>query len=455
MHVGAAASFYAAEVLADTPVGYWRLDDASGTTATAVTGTDGQYEGDVALPGVAGVTRDGDIAFTTVSAPTSGVDGVSMARPVQDDLSVEFWFEATSGSGGSNQWWEASALVDDDQLGAADDFGVSLSADGRVVAGVGSSGYDVSVRSGPGLTDGAWHYVVLTRAELTGALELWVDGAQVDAATGGTGALIGNPTVTLGRYASNYGPPFTGTLDEVAMYGAVLSPAAMAAHRAAVSGASYAATITADAPAAYWRLGETAGTTATATVGSAGSYDPGPKRVAGVTGDGDGAQRFRRPASVRLPRTVSGSFSLECWFRASLAHSAGLDFWQGDALLGADVNGGGRDFGVSLNADGRVLGGTGDPDVTAYSAPGFADGAWHHVVFTRDGASGAMILYVDGTQRATATGTTQTLDGPAEIDVGREPVGTKRLAGDVDDVAVYDTVLPADRVLAHYRRGGS
>ena len=60
--------------------------------------------------------------------------------------------------------------------GAANDFGVSLRSDGKVVAGVGTPDVSIVSTSG-GYNDGTWHQVVFTRTKATGALALYVDGA--------------------------------------------------------------------------------------------------------------------------------------------------------------------------------------------------------------------------------------------------------------------------------------
>jgi hypothetical protein len=158
-----------------------------------------------------------------------GVDDyVSVARQVQDDLSVEFWFESTQGLGTNAQWWGNAGLVDAEVAGAANDFGVSLRSDGRITAGTGTPDASI-VSSSAGYNDGNWHHVVFTRTRSSGALNLYVDGVSAGSATGATASLTSPASINFGRIqtGTNY---FAGSLDEVATYNVALSQATVTAH---------------------------------------------------------------------------------------------------------------------------------------------------------------------------------------------------------------------------------
>ena len=68
-----------------------------------------------------------------------------------------------------------------------------------------------------------------------------------------------------------------------------------------------------------------------------------------------------------------------------------------------------NDFGSSVNANGQILAGTGNPDTTVVSTNGFNDGKPHVFTFIRTRANGALALYVDGTLAATGPGSMQSL----------------------------------------------
>lgn len=186
----------------------------------------GHFFGGVALGGAGAVPGD-----SNTSASFDGVDDfASVPRQIADDFSIELWFRSTQGIGTGNQWWSGAGLVDAEVAGAANDFGISLRSDGRVLAGVGSPDTSILSSSG-GYNNGAWHHVVLTRTRSSGAMALYINGVAAGTATGSTASLTSPTTISFGRVQG--GGHLAGSLDEVAFYDAVLSPATVAAHYAA------------------------------------------------------------------------------------------------------------------------------------------------------------------------------------------------------------------------------
>ena len=118
-----------------------------------------------------------------------------------------------------------------------------------------------------------------------------------------------------------------------------------------------------------------------------------------------------------LRRPVQGDFTIMMVYQSSQGVGTGTDFYQGAGLLGGEVGGVVNDFGLSLNANGRVLAGTGNPDTTISSAAGFNDGQPHVVTFQRDQSLGTIRLYVDGVG-VSDTGGTQSLTAPECPDAG-------------------------------------
>ena len=80
------------------------------------------------------------------------------------------------------------------------------------------------------------------------------------------------------------------------------------------------------------------------------------------------------------------------------------------------------------------------------------DGAWHHVVVAFDRDSG-ITVYVDGTNSKFTAGAMEgDISSAGEFLVGKA-TGNALFKGDLDEVAVYAGLLPADRVSAHYFAG--
>ena len=159
-----------------------------------------------------------------------------MQRLVADDFSLEFWFkDSTPAEDGHNQWWQGAALVDGDVPTLANDFGISIDGSGHVMAGVGNP--DTTIHAnGANYADGAWHYVVFTRAMATGTITLYVDGAlqATNPATGNTQPLDAATVLTLGEYAAGTGGS-GAAIDEFAQYPTVLTAAQVGAHYAQAS----------------------------------------------------------------------------------------------------------------------------------------------------------------------------------------------------------------------------
>ncbi|GAA4684253.1 hypothetical protein GCM10025780_32700 [Frondihabitans cladoniiphilus] len=155
-----------------------------------------------------------------------------------------------------------------------------------------------------------------------------------------------------------------------------------------------------------------------------------------------------------VTRQISDDFSIEFWFKSTQGLASGTNWFNGAGLVDADVSGTNNDFGTGLFSDGRVAVGTGTPDVSAISPNSYNDGVWHHVVMTRTRSTGSIVLFVDGAQVATATGGTQSLTSPTEIDFGRLANDKGNYyRGSLDDIALYTSALTPAQVLSHYQAG--
>jgi hypothetical protein len=152
---------------------------------------------------------------------------------------------------------------------------------------------------------------------------------------------------------------------------------------------------------------------------------------------------------------VEDDFTVIFVYRSSQGIGTGTQFYQGAGLVNGEVSNVVNDFGLSLNADGRVLAGTGNPDTTiASNGSGFNDGQPHLVTFTRTRSTGALALYVDGQPQGTARGGTQPLTAPAQLVLGAQQTLLNYLTGDIAEVKIYAGVLgDAGRVAAENALG--
>lgn len=170
---------------------------------------------------------------SNTAASFDGVDDyVTAARQIADDFSIEFWFKSTQGLNLGTQWYDGAGMVDAEvNAGVSNDFGVTLRADGKVLAGIGAPDVTIVSTNG-GYNNGAWHHVVFTRTRLAGTLALYIDGVPAGTASGvNTASLTGSATIGIGQLATNANR-FAGSLDEIALYGSALPASVVASHYA-------------------------------------------------------------------------------------------------------------------------------------------------------------------------------------------------------------------------------
>lgn len=146
-------------------------------------------------------------------------------------------------------------------------------------------------------------------------------------------------------------------------------------------------------------------------------------------------------------RPVQDDFTMIFVFRSSQGIGTGLNFYEGAGLINGEQNGAVNDFGFSLNANGQILAGTGNPDTTIRSSTGYNNGLPHVVTFKRLKSNGALALYVDSTLVATGTGNTQSMNAPNFLALGAQGTLNNFLNGDIGEVQIYNAVLAdADRL---------
>ena len=222
---------------------------------------------------------------------------------------------------------------------------------------------------------------------------------------------------------------------------------------------AYAAAVLADSPLAYYRLGDTSGTTMTDSSGNIrnGTYANSPTLgVSGATSDGDkavafnGTSQYASTASASWVPTYSASWTFECWAKFT---STGFACILSVRLVSA------TNTDVTLNLTigrtaGRIGAETWDWQNTASRAISDVnnnDGNWHHVAVTFDKPTNILKLYIDGTLRDTKTQGTTGTGGNRFVTIAANNGGALQwFPGSVDEVAVYGTALSSTQVAAHY-----
>jgi hypothetical protein len=289
-----ASAGYAGTVMADSPAGYWRLGEPSGTTAldSSGLGRNGTYttwDQPVQLGQPGALASDGDKAVTFGLASWCETP----------------WVAAVPGSARTYETWlNPDTLYDLESL-----FSGSQ--------GAGVSGGDVYCRlRGPAggpmdlefypdynlggqswssvITLGVWKHVVITYDDTTRVAELFLNGVSQGAKTCGGSFQTSNRGFDFGGRAASQ--TFLGRMDEFAVYEYVLSSSRIATHYAV-------GTLGVESNA------NTDSTNATATAGGSGveSYVYSDSATSVVTASGSGSESYAYPDSGSGTVTASGT----------------------------------------------------------------------------------------------------------------------------------------------------
>ncbi|MFM7204352.1 MAG: LamG-like jellyroll fold domain-containing protein [Myxococcota bacterium] len=222
-----AATSYAAEVLADNPVSYWRLGESSGTVATDQKGlNDGTYVGAVTKGVTGALIGDTDTAISFSGSTSDYVRFNAFKSHPSTAATFEFWMKSLDKSkNGTPYSYLTSTTTNTNDYLIYDYQNLALYVNGSAIT------------SGQVLTDGNWHHVVVTWNSSDGAARVYVDGVVKLQSTIAKGAVIaGGGVAMLGQEQDCAGgcfeasQAFIGVIDEVALYNVVLTPERVLAH---------------------------------------------------------------------------------------------------------------------------------------------------------------------------------------------------------------------------------
>lgn len=482
---GACGADYAATVLSDAPLGYYRLGELPvtsddiivnrGTLAAAANGV--ACAATHPVPGLPGGNLGTAALFTAAAAtPPAGATRVVMGSPASFNFTgtasftLEAWVQPTTLSG-------TMRVISNGQAGQGYAFGFSgnnmLLITGLGVADVRSDAAPVAFALGQ------WLHIAVVRDGT--AVRFYTNGVQLGTAkTLSNIKTTANP-LTLGRTAA-LAEPFNGAIDEAAVYDKALPGDALAAHYLAATtpGQDYAAAVLANAPIGYWPLNEPAkpeSPTVIANSGSVGTAGHGRavgmlgSVVGGVTGavsgDPDTAMLFNgHDGRIEVPYNPdlnpTGPWSIECWAR--------LEGWTNlhQAALSSRNDGatGSRGFifyaaPVSNNPQWQFWTGGGlGVGWQTMAGPALDTNEvtrWYHLIGTYDPVTRAKAFYVDGQRVGAAAGAIVAVNELRPIRIGgganESPTGNYYWDGSIDEVAIYPSVLSQERVVAHYAAG--
>ncbi|MEU3075689.1 LamG-like jellyroll fold domain-containing protein [Streptomyces laurentii] len=466
---------YSDAVRASGPSEYWRLGDRRGTAAASglPEGSEGRYGDSIAL-GTYGAFADGDDT-------AAGFDGDSYIELADGSLSgttlsAELWFR-TSKSG--VLLTEANADISEDETPTHSTPLLYVGTDGKLHGQFYSETTNwTPPASKDKVNDGQWHHAALVGKANTSSL--YIDGVLAGSVSG-TITHLDQTRVFLGKSccgtrwaaldANDKWGYFTGAIDEVAFYPKALTASEIRAHYRARTdmvtgdGTHYRGTVTGDAPAGYWRLDESSGSTARSKVAAQngdGTYTNTTLGTDGVFGTSDNtAVTLSGNGYAKIPESImhgSTDLAVELWFKTTKpgvligdqtvpitsTPDPASNAWAPVLYVGTDGKLHGKFFVTGLSSA-RVA-----------SADNVDDGQWHHAVVTATGT--AQTLYLDGVQAATFAGavnhqsSTHTYIGAGFAKYWpASPADVSYFTGQIDEVTIYQHGLTADQVAEHYQ----
>jgi len=210
-----------------SPRAYYKLDEAAWNAAGDVADSSGNGFNGTAIGGATPLP-----AQVCNGAQLNGTSRYIQVNNLSNELnataSLAFWIKTTQTGNDTN--YLAPGVTGVEQAGGADDiFWGWLDASGRIGITVGDT---ATTKSTVAINNGVWRHVVLTRDHLAGTYKIYIDGTLNTSGAIATG-VIGTPFSSIGRIEDTGGPPeyLDGQLDEVRIYGQVLTDAEVIAIR--------------------------------------------------------------------------------------------------------------------------------------------------------------------------------------------------------------------------------
>ncbi len=212
-------STYETEVLTESPVGYWKLDDAAGVAVdSSVNTNDGNY--------LNGVTQQ--VPGWLLGNDAAEFDGLNDLVQVPNDASlnpaaitVEAWIRPDSTTGLYD-----SPLMKTSSSNWTDGYGLYYNS-GNIVFFV-NNWSSVSVAAPVALDQ--WQHVVGTYSQADGNLRLYINGTELDTLAYANPIVHSAGSLHIGQGIGSTGYTWDGRLDEVAIYDAALTAGQVSDH---------------------------------------------------------------------------------------------------------------------------------------------------------------------------------------------------------------------------------
>lgn len=440
-------------------VGYWKLDDGSGTSAADASGN-GNTGTLVNSPSWVAGQINGALSFNGTNQRAYVTSSSSLNFGSGSPFSVSAWIKTTQTvPGGKNLRFINKFTNSPSYKG----YIMEIDENQKVVFYTKDGTTVNQVSSTSTINDGAWHHLVAVREISSGLLRIYVDGVQQNAASITNGDLSVSSNLNLGfelLLADNV--YLNGSLDEIRIYNRALSVEEVS---------KLYKTTAPDNPdtglVGYWPFNGTdiSGTTAydRSGKGNNGTLTNSPALAIGKVGQGlsfNGTSTYvSMPyAGTDFERTDPFSFSVwakwnDVGIQSFIGKTTGAD--KGIAL--GECKNAATNFCNANSIYLWLLGGGASYLTMSTATNSIISNIWTHVVATYDGSSapGGIRIYVNG---ANMTLTTQRNSLTTSIKPGvnwriGDDYTNDWANGSIDEVRIYNRVLTQAEVSALYNAG--
>lgn len=450
-------------------VGWWKLDDGTGTSAADSSGT-----------GNTGTLTNGPTWTGGMNNGSVSFDGTNDFIDISNESNFDFEYTHPFSI---SAWVYRTSMTGEDAIVAKQGpatqhagyfFELTPSSNcfaGCAVFGI-ASDTNASLQSYIFSYNGAtplntWLHMVATYNGngLMSGVHIYVNGVDQTDQAGpynglGANSILNNTDVHIGVVDAALNDPFHGNIDDVRIYNRALSATEVSNLYYATGGT---AGDTTTGLVGWWKMDDGSGTSVadSSSNGYTGTLNGSPTPVWAAAGKINGALQFDGSSgqSVNFGNPsfsfdVNTPFSISAWVYRTSDTTADYIFTRGNGVPGYSL-----ELDRPSGCDGCVvfrLGATTTHSAVYSTVSSVTTGVWHHIVASYDGSgscgSADAHIYIDG-QDATgfcAGGNpagTMVPNGNASVGTGS--AGTNMI---VDDLRIYNRVLSATDVAALYNQ---
>ena len=425
--------------LNDGLVGYWKLDETSGTTAADSSGygNDGTHTNSPTISETVAPTRFTNGRSLEFDGSNDYVDGGSDSiLDITDELTMSAWVNPDAFVQFGPAVWRLKTTSPFTWAQYRLGYGNSANEWGVTFNDTGGTWRDHWAGS---LSTDTWTHIVGV-VKSNDYVKIYADGVLIQEWTGlSYGLPSGTGPVNIGRQQEN-NSYFDGNIDDVRIYNRALSQYEISALAA---GNQPATSWETSGLVGYWPFEEGSGTSTADKSGNGNNgtltnmdgsdWDSSTKAdldfTNGYSLDFDGSDDYITVANDATLR-LAGDLTIGAWVQFD-------DSSKSNAIVAFGNPNNADEYWFSLNSNSVKLQ-TNNVDYWQYAFTP-STSTWYHMLWKRSGSTNS--LYIDGDEKATATYSTGFTDTSVALEIGGTASSGNDIDGRMDDVRIYNRAL--------------